>query len=341
MALIHADAKEALPAELELFSIYPTQTAIEETRYTQIYPSTSLDRGGPLSFVLAPTEKTYIDGRKVFLYLKTRILSEDTEQLDLVTSEDDDTLPDGSLVYPINYFHATAFRTVDVYMNGKNISTNDTMYPYRAYFETLLSYGKGAKEEALKAALWYRDKNPVEDVSDAIAKKDVAAVSNNIGAVSRWHRTKGSQVFETFGPIHSEIFMQDKLIPGFVELTIKLHRADTKFSLMAKTSDRFTISYDSAILYVCHKKISDSVREAHQMTLQKRPMMFPLHKGVMKFFTRGAQRSDLSEANLASGILPRRIVFGLVDSLAFSGNNSKCFQFSCKNTSLKLFHHIY
>ena len=44
MALIHADAREALPAELELFSVYPTQTAIEETRYVQYFPTTSLDR---------------------------------------------------------------------------------------------------------------------------------------------------------------------------------------------------------------------------------------------------------------------------------------------------------
>lgn len=322
MALIHADTKEVMKSELELFSVLPTQTSIEETKYVQHFPTTSLDRGGPIIFNIPPSDQEYIDPRKVFLYMKMRILDEEGDQLPRVVSQSDATIPDESIVYPINYFHATCFKTVDVHINNKNVSANDTLYPYRAYLETLLSYSKSAKEEQMKTAMYYKDKTPMNDVSASIAKTD-NTVSKNTGAVSRFLRTQFSTPFETFGRIHSEIFSQNKLLIGDVELTIKFQRADIKFCLMAKTNTRYVISIDSAILFVCHKKISDSIREAHQLTLQSKNIKYPVRKVQMKFFTRGANRSDLSEPNLVNGICPRRLVFMLVDSEAFSGSLSK------------------
>ena len=43
----------------------------------------------------------------------------------------------------------------------------------------------------------------------------------------------------------------------------------------------------------------------------------------MKFFTCGSGRNDLSEPNLVSGVLPKRVVLGLVRSDAFNGAQGK------------------
>ena len=43
----------------------------------------------------------------------------------------------------------------------------------------------------------------------------------------------------------------------------------------------------------------------------------------MKFFTRGANRGDLSEPNLVNGVLPKKVVIGLVDTDAFNGDYQK------------------
>lgn len=322
MSLIHAETKEVMKSELELFSIPPTQTSIEDTKYVQYYPQSSLDRGGPITFHIPPSEKEYIDPRRVFLYMKLRILDEFGDPPEKTVSDTDSSVPAASIVYPINYFHATCFKSVDVHINNTNVSANDTLYAYRAYFENLLSYGRPAKEEQLKVAMFYKDKPPMDEVSASLTKTD-NTVSKNQGAVSRFLRTQFGQAFETFGRIHSELFSQDKLLIGNVELSVKFHRADTKFALMAKENNRYEISIDSAVLYVCHKRISDSIREAHLMTLQTKNIKYPVRKVQMKFFTRGANRSDLSEPNLVNGILPRRIVFCLVDSEAFGGNLQK------------------
>ena len=317
MALIHEDSMEILKSELELFAVPPTQTSIEETRFVEYYPTTSLGHG-PVEFHIPPNDKEYLDLQNSFLYMKLRILDEDGEILKPTVSASDKSIPEKSIVFPINYIHATCFKTVEVLIGNKNCSSNDTMYPYRAYLETLLSYGKITKEEQLVISMFYRDKAPIDEHTDAVAAGDG---SKNNGARSRFLRTNYSTPVETLGRIHSEIFSQPKLLIGDVSLTIKFHRADTKFALMGSIEDqKYIISIDTAILFICQKRISESIREAHRATLQKKNIIYPLRKVQMKFFTRGSNRSDLTEANFVNGVLPRKIVIGLVTTEAFNGH---------------------
>ena len=88
---------------------------------TQYFPTTTLDRGGPITFDIPATDKEYIDPRKVFLYMKIRILDENGVTPAKVTDVDDAAIPPKSFLYPINYFHVTCFKTVNVYVNNKNV----------------------------------------------------------------------------------------------------------------------------------------------------------------------------------------------------------------------------
>ncbi len=320
MSLIHEDTPEIMKSELELFQLSPFQASIEETRFEKYFPQTSLDRGGPLDFSIPINDEEYIDPQFIFLYMQIRILDEDGSTLKNRTSQDDDTIPNKSIVFPVNYFHASCFKAVDVQINNKSCSSNDTLYPYRAYLEALLSLSKPMKDEQARCSMYYKDKIPFDEHSAAVSKIG-GGLTKNSGAHNRFLRTQFSKRFETMGRLHTDICSQGRLLPGSAELTIRLHRADPKFCLMAlETDHRYTISIDKAELYVCHKRISDSLREAHQITLQKTPFKYPMRKVQMKFFTRGANRSDLTEPNLVNGVLPRKIVIALTDSMAFHGS---------------------
>lgn len=320
MALVHEDSLEILKSELELFSIPPTQASIEETRYVEYRPTTTLDKSGPVEFYLPPNDKEYLDLQNTFLYLKMRILDDSGNALKAKTSTSDATIPNASIVYPVNYIHAACFKTVEVQLNNKSCSSNDTMYPYRSYFESLFTYSKASKEEQLIAAMYYKDKNPMDEHTDAITKSG-SEQSKNTGAVFRFKRTAYSSPFETIGRIHSEIFSQPKLLIGDVAVRLKFHRMDPKFALMSVDADqKYTIAIDTAILFVCQKRISEAVRDAHRETLQKKNILYPVRKVQMKFFTRGPQRSDLTEPNFVTGVLPRRIILGLVSAEGFNGH---------------------
>lgn len=58
---------------------------------------------------------------------------------------------------PINYWLHTLFSQVDVSLNDTLISPSENTYPYRAYIEATLNYGRDAKISQLTAGLFYWD----------------------------------------------------------------------------------------------------------------------------------------------------------------------------------------
>jgi len=56
-------------------------------------------------------------------------------------------------VGPVNLFLHSLFSQVDVSLNGMPVTTTSDTHSYRAYIETLLSYGEDAKNTQLSACL--------------------------------------------------------------------------------------------------------------------------------------------------------------------------------------------
>ena len=323
MALLDMHSQDCGKSELELFDIPSTQTSIEDSRYEPCYPLTSLDRGGPVELKYRGGDDEYLDLNDTYLYVRARILDEKGEELKATErvgegAEARDQIPDKSVVFPVNYFLNSCFTQVEVFLNNKTVGSTNTLYPYRAYLETMLTYSPDSKKHQLVASLFHQDQGTMDAV-------DVeAAEPSNKGAKQRFDRCKFSKHFECVGRLHSEIFHQQKLLLSKVSLLVKLHRADRQFVLMSKLADqKYTISLDVVRLEVSVKKIASHVREAHEARLLTTNAKYPLRKVEMKFYSRGAHMNDLSEPNLVSGILPKRIILGLVSTEAFNGQKKK------------------
>ena len=318
MALIDVDSYDGMKSELELFALPPTQTSIEETRIEQFDPLTSLDRSGPVHFKVQVGDDCYIDPNEVYLYLKSRILDENGNKMD--EKDDANQVKIGSIVYPVNYFIASCFRDVEVYLNSVVVGGNTGLYPYQAYMTALLSYSHEVKDSLLKCGLYAEDRDNMDTVhpsSDAEDKK-------NAGAKFRFNQTKYSKSFECIGRIHSEIFDQKKLLPNRVQMTIKLIRHDPNFVLMSQKADaKYRINIDEARLYVTVKKIAPHVREAHEQRLLTTNAKYPMKRSHLLFFSRAGGISDLSEPNVVNGVLPTKMVIGLVETDAFNGHIQK------------------
>jgi hypothetical protein len=69
----------------------------------------------------------------------------------------DTALDAGVDVGPVNLWMHSLFSDVSVSLNEKLVSPPTSLYPYRAYIETLLSYGPAAKESQLTGVMWYKD----------------------------------------------------------------------------------------------------------------------------------------------------------------------------------------
>ena len=316
MSVLDGMSCECLKSELDLFSVPTTQTSIEQTSIKQYHPVSSVTGHSPIEFHVPATDDDYLDLQQSFLYLKLRIQSAFGNNL---TPGGDAANPnDDSFVFPINYFVNTQFKNVDVYISNTQVSPNDNMYAYRSYLQALLSYGTDAKEGPLQCGFYYPDKDEPDLHGKTVNDEDCA----NSGARERYLLSRYSRQIELFGRIHIPLFAQQKLLLNKVDLRMKFNRHDPRFCLMAFIENQnFSITIDQAILNITHKTVASSVREAHELGLMKSNAKYPIRHSDVKFFTKAQGHADLSEPNLCSGILPRKIIVGLVRSQAFNGSN--------------------
>ena len=66
-------------------------------------------------------------------------------------------IADDAPVAPVNNWLHSLFSQVDVHLNDTLVTPSSNTYPFRAYVETLLSYGAEAKKTQLSSQLWYKD----------------------------------------------------------------------------------------------------------------------------------------------------------------------------------------
>ena len=130
MAFVHRQSCEGVKSEIDIFAVPPTQTSIEDGRWVEHQPLTYLDSGGPIEFVLIRA--------KVVRGVGTD-LAADTP------------------VAPVNNWLHSLFSQVDVYLNDTLVTPSSNTYPFRAYVDTVLSYGAEAKNTQLTSQLWYKD----------------------------------------------------------------------------------------------------------------------------------------------------------------------------------------
>ena len=323
MSFIHPEAGECLLDSLDLFTVPNTQTTVERSYYSRYYPLTSLDRG-PIEFKIQTPDTVYIDPSDIYFYTKNRILNEDGSAIAGV-GENGRIIAD-NIVFPINYFHATRFKTLETFVNNHLVNEVDNLYHYRSYIEFLLSYSKQSKEQLGEMVMYY----PNGEFPNLPTRFE-----DNPSCDKRSQRTFSSKTFEMMGKIHSDLLGQDRLLPGNTQLRLRFHRADPEFALMAVNArNKYKISIDSAVLVVRCVNVSAALREAHVKASLNTSYKYPVSRVKMLFFTHGAGRQDFSVHNAVIGTLPKRVTVGFVRSDSFHGTLASS-PFEFKDFSLK------
>ena len=301
MAFVHEQSCECAKSELDLFSMPPTQTSIENGSWVEYHPLSTITDGTPLEFEITGNGEDYLDFGNSYLHVKAKITKPDGTDID-----------DDAAVGPVNLFLHSLFSQVDITLNGTQITSSTNTYPYRAMIETLLSYGRDAKESQLTSALF------VKDVAGKMDTTDFAEAARNAGLHKRSTYTSGSKTVDMMGRLHADIFFQDRYMLNEVNTKIKLVRSKDAFCLM--TAGQFVVKLVSAVLYIRKVKLLPTVFLAHAKALEQSNAKYPIRRVVCKSFTVPAGFMDVSHEKLFSGQLPSRLVIGLVDNEAFNGS---------------------
>ena len=176
-------------SELNFFGRPPVQVSIESSS-TQVYrPVSSIAGASAFDFVIPPSDGTYSDVASTKVYVKCRVLN-----------ATGDKLTDTSKCSIVNLPLQSMFKRVDWVLNGTSISSNTPGYPYRAMFETLLSYDRDTLESQMEGSLFYRDQNPIGPVEmDDHDPLNASAGTSNKGLQQRYEYLKKSRTFDMIG----------------------------------------------------------------------------------------------------------------------------------------------
>lgn len=301
MALIHPNSCECLHSGLDLFSIPPTQTAVEEGQFVEIHPLASLAPGAPIEFALSGSGEDYLDLFNTFLHVRAK-----------VTLANGENIKPDTEVAPVNYYLQSLFSQVDVSLNDTLITPSENTYPYRAYIEATLNYGEDAKNGFLSAALFFKD--------TAFYLDDVKG-DDNTGLKQRRQLASKSHEMDMMGRLHSDIFAQDRYMLNGVDVKIKLTPSKYNFNLMAEDQ---TVGYKSVITYatlvVRKAKINPAISLAHEKALTKTNAKYPFKRIVLKTLSIPTGMLSFIQDNLFLNQTPTRLVIGLVTSRAFNGS---------------------
>ena len=303
MAFVHDSSCECAKSELDLFNVPPTQTAIESSQWVEHRPLTSLSDSAPIEFVITGSGEEYVDLSETYLQVTAQVTKPDGE--DLVTKNQDGTNGADIGIGPVNNWLHSLFSQVDVSLNGRLITPSTNTYPFRAYLETLLTYGPAAKKSHLTGSLWYKDTaDHMDDVTDV-----------NEGFSNRRKWINNSRSVTMIGRPHVDLCFQDRLMLNGVDMKMRFVRSKDTFSLMG--NGRVVIQDMS--LFVRKVRVHPSVQLGHIKALDKTTAKYPVKRVETKVFSIPKHNMSANQENLFLGQLPNRIVLGLVENTAFSG----------------------
>ena len=137
---------------------------------------------------------------------------------------DGSPLDEDTDVAPINLTLHSLFSQVDVSLNDQLVTSSKATYPYRAYMETLLSYGQEAKATQLSCEQWYKDTSGHMDTTQG---------TDNKAFVKRKLKAGNSGIIDMSGKLHIDLMFGERYILSGVNTVIQLVRSSDAFVLMA------------------------------------------------------------------------------------------------------------
>jgi hypothetical protein len=306
MALINKFSAPSIRGEVDLFSLPATDTTIESSFYAEYKPVVNIqDSDAKIDFRIIGNSSQYLDLFDHFCYFKIKIQDKDSK--DIAISEDISTTN--------NLFHSM-FSNCDVSISNQLASTSNNCYMYKAYLETLLTYGKEYLESQGTSAMFYAD-------------TDNGSCSNtNSGYYKRKEHVKGSTTVELIDKLKFDLSNQHRYILNNTSITISLTRVSEKFSLIynklsaeGATDLEPKIKILDASLFVRKHVLYPSIALSHQKLLEEGvTAKYPFKKSDVKFFSIPQSNQSFIEENMFLGSIPSRVVICFVSNKAFNGD---------------------
>jgi hypothetical protein len=306
-------------SELSLFESRPVQTVLEQAKWIDIHPLNNVQSGNsPIEFTISSSSEEYIDLNDTMLNLKCRVVKADGSAF---------IQADNQTVAPVNNIMHSLFSDVKLTVGNTQVEGGVHLYPYRAYMNNLLLFSKASKNEQLCASGYYKD-----------TAGSMGPAAANKGYQNRLKLTSENKTIELCGPLCLDLCSQAKYILSQVPIHIKLTRAKPEFYLMRSGTDvkdnTARIVIDEATLYVRKVRVAPSQIMEHEKQLTVANALYPLQHTRMLSYSIPTGTQHYIKDGLFRGMLPKLVIFGMVDNTALNGEiGSNPFEFKHNNVN--------
>lgn len=294
---------ECMKSELDIFLSPPIQTSILRNDEIAYQPLSTLDNASVIEFYSTGHGDSYRDLSSIYVKFKLQLLKENDEKY-----EDKDLVQPGV----VNNILHSLIKSVSVSLNGKTISQNEGGYHYRSYFENLLTYGSDAKNTFLRTSGWIRDTSDNLDNLTSI----------NTGFFKRKALFKNSKIVEVMGKLHCDMFNQPLFLINNVDLRIVITLEKPQFFIMCNDTLDPKFKMHEATLFMKQITINPNILIAHNQVLQHKNCVYHYKRVEIKTIVVPPGTNSLSLDNIVHGVLPSRILFTMVDNLAYTGTKT-------------------
>ena len=340
-------------SELDLFSLPPTQTAVESGIWDTIQPNSGFDKNPVVEFRIPGDSLYYLDLSQTELYVKIKIHGvANNEQ-----KSEDMLIKTYSPVIPVNNFLHSLFQDITIRFNSTIVEQTQSMYPYRAYLEDTLNYDKECKDSFLQQQLYVKDNasrfdvmvsgidksivvlpatsiydaatgafrysattlNDAEKLTERQLDVQKGTIVNNQGGLQRRNLLMNNGLLK--GKFHLDTFNMNRYLLNSVDVNISMKKSNKSFFLMYDADeDLCTVDIQSMYIKVRRVRVSPSIMLDHAMTLEKTNAKYPIKKVLLKPITLEYNSTAQTLSYIHTGIMPNRLVLAFTTTTAHAGS---------------------
>ena len=326
---------ECFKTELDLFSIPPIQTSIEDGTWDIIRPHPNYNTG-TVEFEIPSNSIQYLNLSETEFHATVSIRKSD--RTTIIKPNDTDNIG------PVNNLLSSLFQQIEVLFNSITVENTNSTYCYRAYLENLLNYSKESKDTFLESCLFTKDdpdnrrggfkefKDEFVYIDDGTTKETVTGtdgktsdkketITANSAVAKRITRFNTDGKCQMVGRLHLDVFSMNRYLLSNIAINLKMTRSKNQFCLITQKYNDEIFYIDDCFLKIRRVRISPSVLLAHNMALEKTTAKYPLKRVLIKAVTLPLSHFT-TITNLHKGVVPTRLVLGLVLTSAYSGNSN-------------------
>lgn len=127
--------------------------------------------------------------------------------------------------------------------------------------------------------------------------------------------TNDGVILELEGPIHLDVFQQNRLIINGVSLSLKFHQSKNAFRLMSNVENAsYKVQIVDASFKLCLQKPNAGVLMAHNKLLEDETAIYPHLCSRFKIASVSKGEYSHSQNNLFEGEIPSQLIVALVSS---------------------------